>query len=47
MLKQPEPTSHKTTRPEITSIFGDAKLVLEETPKAISPFGGLVSFISC
>ena len=46
MLKQPGPTPHKTTRTEITSLFGDAKLVLEETPKAISPFGGLASFIS-
>jgi hypothetical protein len=46
MLKQPAPTLHKTTRTEITSLFGEAKLVLEETPKAISPFGGLVSFIS-
>ena len=46
MLKQPEPTLHKTTRTEITSLFGDAKLVVDETPKAISPFGGLASFIS-
>ena len=46
MLKQPDPTLHKTTRPEITSLFGEAKLVLDETPKAISPFGGLASFIS-
>jgi len=46
MLKQPEPTLHKTTRAEITSLFGDAKLVFDETPKAISPFGGLASFIS-
>jgi hypothetical protein len=46
MLKQPEPALHKTTRTEITSLFGEAKLVLEETPKAISPFGGLASFIS-
>jgi len=46
MLKQPEPTLHKTTRTEITPLFGDAKLVLDETPKAISPFGGLASFIS-
>ena len=46
MLKQPGPTPHKTTRTEITSLFGEAKLVLEETPKAISPFGGLASFIS-
>jgi len=46
MLKQPMPTLHKTTRPEIASLFGETKLVLDETPKAISPFGGLVSFIS-
>ena len=38
MLKQPDPTLHKTTRTEITSLFGDAKRVLDETPKAISPF---------
>ena len=46
MLKQPDPTLHNTTRTEITALFGDAKLVLDETPKAISPFGGLASFIS-
>ena len=46
MLKQPRPTLHKTTRTEITLLFGEAKLVLDETPKAISPFGGLASFIS-
>ena len=46
MLKPPGPTLHKTTRTEITSLFGAAKLILDETPKAISPFGGLASFIS-
>jgi len=46
MLKQPDPTLHKTTRPEITALFGDTKLILDETPKAISPFGGLASFLS-
>ena len=46
MLKQPDPAPHKTTRTEITALFGDAKLVLDETPKAISPFGGLASFIA-
>jgi hypothetical protein len=46
MLKQPEPTLHKTTHGEITSLFGGTKLILDETPKAISPFGGLASFIS-
>jgi hypothetical protein len=34
MLKQPSPTRHKTTRTEITSLFGEAKLILDETPKA-------------
>ena len=46
MLKPPDPTLHKTARTEITSLFGDAKLVLDETPKSISPFGGLASFIA-
>ena len=46
MLKQPEPTLHKTTHTEFTSLFGGAKLVLGETPKAVSPFGGLASIIS-
>ena len=46
MIKSPLPTLHKTTRTEITSLFGEAKLLLDETPKAISPFGGLASFIS-
>ena len=31
MLKQALPTLHKTTRTEITSLFGEAKLVLDET----------------
>jgi len=39
-------TLHKTTRTEIISLFGEAKLALDETPKAISPFGGLASFIT-
>ena len=46
MLETPEPTPHKTSRTEITSLFGETKLVLDETPKAISPFGGLASFIA-
>jgi len=46
MLKQPSPAPHKTTRTEITSLFGQSKLVLDETAKAISPFGGLASFIA-
>ena len=46
MQNEPSSAPHKTTRTEITSLFGEAKLVLDETPKAISPFGGLASFIS-
>jgi hypothetical protein len=46
MLKPPSPTLHKTTRTEMTSLFGGARIVLDETPKAISPFGGLASFIA-
>ena len=46
MLKQPGPTLHKSTRTEITSLFGEARLILDESPKVISPFGGLASFIS-
>ena len=46
MLKPPDPTLPKTTRSEITALFGDAKLVLDETPQAISPFGSLARFIS-
>jgi hypothetical protein len=46
MLKSTTPTPHKTTRTEFTSLFGQTKLTLDETPKAISPFGGLASFTS-
>jgi hypothetical protein len=46
MPETPDPTPHKTSRTEITSLFGENKLVLDETPKAISPFGGLASFIA-
>ena len=46
MLKQPGPTPRKTTQVQISPLFGEAKLVLDETPTAISPFRGLASFIS-
>jgi hypothetical protein len=46
MHKQPEPTLHKTPPTQITALFGEAKVILDETPKAISPFGGLASLIS-
>ena len=34
------------TPTEFTSLFGQTKLVLEETPKAITPFGGLASLVT-
>lgn len=46
MQNNPVSDAHKTTPTEITSLFGQAKLILEETPKAITPFGGLASFIT-
>src|SRR5215469_4956511 len=46
MQNNPAPDLHKTTRSEVTSLFGQTKLDLDETPKAITPFGGLASFIT-
>lgn len=46
MQNKPVANAHKTTPTEITPLFGGAKLILEETPKAITPFGGLVSFLT-
>ncbi len=45
MLKEPTTTPHQTPRPEISPLFGNAKVLLDETPKAVSPFGGLSSFL--
>lgn len=36
---------HQTTPTQISPLFGGAKLVLDETPKAVTPFGGLASLI--
>ena len=46
MQNNPASDSHKTTPLEITALFGHAKLFLADTPKAITPFGGLVSFLT-
>jgi hypothetical protein len=46
MTNNPIPDGNKTTSIEITPLFGGAKIVLEQTPKAITPFGGLVSLIA-
>lgn len=45
MQIKPNADPHQTTPTQISPLFGGAKLVLEETPKAITPFGGLASFI--
>src|SRR5688572_7201200 len=46
MLKQPTASVHQSTPTQINALFGGAKLVLDETPKAITPFGGLASLIA-
>src|ERR1022692_4023325 len=46
MQNNPTADPHQTTLTQISPLFGGAKLVLEETPKAITPFGGLASFIA-
>lgn len=46
MQNNPTADLYQTTPTEINPLFGGAKLVLDETPKAITPFGGLASFIA-
>ena len=46
MQNDPIAGAHKTTRTEFTAPFGSAKLVLDETSKAITPFGGLAFFVT-
>lgn len=46
MTKEPIADPHQTTPTQISPLFGGAKLVLQETPKPITPFGGLASLIS-
>src|SRR5437899_5487666 len=36
---------NKTVPREITSIFGKKKVVLRETPRPVTPFGGLSVFV--
>jgi len=41
------PTANAPTAPAtFTPLFGGAKILLAETPKAVTPFGGLCSFIA-
>lgn len=46
MKNDPVSDGNKTTSAEFTPLFGGAKIVLDETPKAVTPFGGLASFIA-
>ncbi len=46
MKNDPLPDDNKTTPASFTPLFGTAKIVLAETPKAVTPFGGLTSFIA-
>ena len=46
MKNDPVSDGNKTTCAEFTPLFGSAKIVLEETPKAVTPFGGLTSFVA-
>lgn len=46
MLNNPASALHKTTRVEFNALFGQTKLLLDETPKAITPFGGLASLLA-
>ena len=46
MQSNPASEPHKTTRTEFSSLFGQAKLVLDETTKAVTPLGGLASFVT-
>jgi len=43
MQNNPASTLHKTTHTEFTSLFGQTKLVLDETPKAITPFAAYLA----
>jgi Transposase DDE domain group 1 len=46
MKNDPVSDANKTTGTEITPLFGSAKILLEQTPKAVTPFGGLSSFVA-
>ena len=46
-MQNPPPAGlHQTPRTEFTALFSSAKLALDETPKAITPFGGRASFVT-
>ena len=46
MKIEPSDEAPKAALAGFTPLFGGAKIVLAETPKAVTPFGGLGSFIA-
>ena len=46
MKIEPSDKAPKAALAGFTPLFGGAKIVLAETPKAVTPFGGLGSFIA-
>jgi len=46
METNPREWPHKPADAASTPLFGGAKVVLSETPKAVTPFGGLSSFVA-
>jgi hypothetical protein len=46
MQNNPTALPHQTTPTEINALFNGAKIVLDETAKAVTPFGGLASLIA-
>jgi hypothetical protein len=46
MQLPPLPDAHKIDSIKISPLFGSAPIVLDQTPKAVTPFGGLSSFIA-
>ena len=44
MRNKPTSDLHKTTRTELAALFGQTKLVLDETPRPLRPSGGVASF---
>ena len=45
MTKTATADAHKTDATPVTPLFEGAKVVVDETSKAVTPFGGLCSFI--
>jgi len=46
MENHQEETAHKTVDAAFKPLFGATKILMSETPKAVTPFGGLISFVA-